>query len=176
MNSNHLFKIFCLGKPTYNINKSLLKNNYIQLLKYSHPDFWSYCNIEKQKNNHDITCYINDSFLVLNNDITRGKYLLELNNYNFNNISFRYLYTTNKQINDFFEKHLFLDEEIELYIKHNMKIELKKCYQELLFQYKLHYNEIQMLFDEKQYIMASYHLHLLHNLENRIKKIESYLM
>jgi hypothetical protein len=176
MNSNHLFKLFCLGKPLFNINKDLLKNNYIQLLKYSHPDFWSYSDFKKQKINHDITCHINDSFTLLNNDISRGKYLLKLNNYNFDNVSFRYIYTTNKEINDFFEKHLFLDDEIEIYTKYNMKYELKKIYQELQVQYKVHYNEIQMQFDENQYTMASYHLHLLHNIKNRINKIKSYLI
>ena len=78
MNSNHLFKLFCLNNPTYTINKNLLKNNYIQLLKYSHPDFWTYSNPLKQKYNHDITCYLNKSYTLLNNDISRGKYFFTL--------------------------------------------------------------------------------------------------
>ena len=57
-----------------------------------------------------------------------------------------------------------------------MKHELEKIYKELQIQYKLQYNEIQMLFDEKQYIMTSYHLYLLKNIKNRMKKIELYLM
>jgi len=82
------------------------------------------------------------------------------------------MYITNKEINQFFEKYLFLDDEIELYTKYNMKYDLKKIQHELKNQYKIHYNEIQTLFEKQQYTLASYHIHLLHNLQNKIQKIE----
>lgn len=167
----NLFKLFGINTPVYNLNKNILKNNYISLLKLTHPDYWTYSSKNIINTSHNLSTYINKAYSILNHDVNRGKYLLYLNDYNYNEATFRYIYTTNKEINDFFEKHLYLDDEIELYCINNMKNELKKLQYELQVQYKLHFNEATKYFERKEFIMVSYHLHMLKNLSIRLNKI-----
>ncbi len=170
MTSKNLFKLFGISKPIYNIDKNTLKYNYINLLKLTHPDYWSYSSTNMKNKSHNMTAFINNAYSVLNHDVNRGKYLLYLNDYNYNTASFRYVFSTNKDINDFFERHLYLEDEIELYTNNNMKCDLKKLHKELQIQYQLHYNEAIKYFEKKEYVMVSYHLHMLKNLSSKLSK------
>ncbi len=174
----NLYKIFKLGQPRYLIDKNELKSNYIKLLKIIHPNKWVFSSEKKYKLSEEITSELNEGYKVLNNDIIRGQYILLLKSGNKNilNENLKYIYTTDREVNNILKELHFIDESVKLYTQNNNIFELKKILSICKYNVKIienKYDEI-LLKNDSMYI-ARFYLLILEKCKKQVELIHNYI-
>ncbi len=135
------FDLFSIG-TNFNIDRVKLKQAFNQQIIQFHPDKFITSSSDKRKNSMQNTNILNNAFLVLNDDLLRANYLLELNDIN----AFDEKDTTMNK--DFLYKQIELQEQLDNINAENLAIFIEKI-QNLI---KINIENISHAFSENNLI------------------------